>query len=337
MIPRRLGFGLALCLTACEPDLRATPWTPPPQRGLPPVTAPANNPLTLEKIELGRMLYYDRRVASEPRSACVDCHPADHGYAGREVTQGFHRNVPTVWNRAYGTHEFWDGAAGSSLEELVAGVLRFVNVGAARPVEARLREIPGYRHAFHRAFGRDPDLESVVAALASYCRTLLAGNSPYDRGALSDAERRGLGLFLGKASCAGCHPPPLFTDERFHVTGIGQEDPQRRFYPPGLRGKADFPELGRFNVTHRLEDRGAFKTPTLRELVDTGPYMHDGRFSTLAQVVDYYDRGGLGEAGQSDRLHPLGLTAGEKLDLIAFLRALSASPPPPLPPALPPA
>jgi len=291
--------------------------------------------MTAEKVALGRMLYYDRRIAAQARSACVDCHPADHGYAGREATQDFHRNVPTVWNRAYGGPEFWDGAAGTSLEELVAGVLRFVNEGARRPFEARLRDIPGYRRAFHLAFGRDPDRDLAVEAIATYCRTLLAGDSPYDRSAMDDSARRGRTLFMGRAGCAGCHPPPLFTDEAFHVTGIGQEDPQRRFYPEGSRGKPDFPELGRFNVTHRLEDRGAFKTPTLRELADTGPYMHDGRFATLGEVVDYYDRGGLGALGQDPLIHPLGLAAQDKADLVAFLKALSSSPLPEKAPELP--
>jgi cytochrome c peroxidase len=153
---------------------------------------------------------------------------------------------------------------------------------------------------------------------------------------MSEEAQKGLTLFFGKAGCASCHTGPNFTDERFHDIGIGQENPQRRFYPPDRHGKPDFPELGRFNVTHRSEDRGAFKTPTLRELVDTGPYMHDGRFGTLEEVVDYYDRGGAGLLGMDPRIRPLDLTPAEKSDLVAFLRALSASRPAPPAPSLPP-
>ncbi len=335
---------LWLTLVACERPVasRATPWTQPPPLGLPAVPVPADNPMTVEKVELGRQLYYDRRIATQSRSSCQDCHPADHGYADREPTMGFHRNSPTVWNRAYGDFEFWDGSAGRSLEQLVSGVLRFVNQGASRPVAERIADIPGYRHAFLEVFGRPPDQTAVVQAIATFCRTLLAGNSTYDRfeagdrSALSPEAQRGLALFRGKAGCASCHAGPNFTDEQFHDIGIGQEDPQERFYPPGARGKPDFPELGRFNVTHRIEDRGAFKTPTLRELVNTGPYMHDGRFGTLEQVIAYYDRGGFGVLGMDPRVHPLGLSAQEKSDLVAFLRSLSASPPAPAPPVLPP-
>lgn len=297
--------------------------------------------MTEEKVALGRLLFYDRRVASQPRSACADCHVPEHGFSGRESTMAFHRKSPTVLNRAYGTFEFWDGSAGRSLEDLTLGVLRFVNATAERPSWERLRDLPSYRLAFQRAFGRDPDQEGEVHAIASYCRTLLAGDAPADRfaagdaAAISAAAKRGRVLFFGKAGCASCHLGPNFTDEAFHDIGIGQEDPQRRFYPAGVAGKPEFPELGRFNLTHRIEDRGAFKTPTLRELASTGPYMHDGRFDTLEQVVEYYDRGGLQALGMDPRVHPLGLSPTDKTDLVAFLMALSGNHPPPTAPALP--
>jgi cytochrome c peroxidase len=292
-------------------------------------------------VELGRKLFYDRRVASQPNSACADCHLPDHGFAGRDPVMGFHRNSPTVLNRAYGDYEFWDGSAGRSLEALVDGVLRFVNFGAPVPAWERLKANASYRAEFQRAFGRDPDQAALIQALASYCRTLLAGDAPYDRfvagdsTALSESAQRGSKLFASKG-CASCHAGPNFTDEQFHGIGIGQEDPQQRFYAPSLLGKPDYPELGRFNLTHRIADRGAFKTPTLRELVSSGPYMHDGRFATLEAVVDYYDRGGLGVLGVDARIRQLGLSAEQQADLVAFLRALSASPPVPAAPLLPP-
>jgi cytochrome c peroxidase len=318
------------------------PYALTPPLGLPPVPIPPGDSMTGPKVELGRLLFYDRRVASQAQSACADCHLPEHGYAGREPTMAFHRNSPTVLNRAYGGPEFWDGSAGSSLEELVDGVLRFVNFGAPRSVAARLDEVPTYRQAFVEAFGRPPDQEAVVQALATYCRTLLAGGSPYDRfvagdrGALSTSAQQGNQLFFGAAGCASCHAGPNFTDEQFHDIGIGQEDPQRRFYPADPHGKPEFPELGRFNITHRLEDRGAFKTPTLRELESTAPYMHDGRFSTLEEVVDYYDRGGLQALGMDSRIRPLNLSPADKADLVAFLRSLSSNAPVPPPPVLPP-
>ena len=233
--------------------------------------------MTVEKVELGRRLYYDERVASQPSSSCADCHLPDHGLAGRSPTMAFHRNSPTVWNRAYGDYEFWDGSAGQSLEELTDGVLRFVNLGAKVPVAERLAAIAEYRRDFQLAFGRPPDRPAIVQAIACYCRTLLAGNSPFDRFSAGDKRamtveaQRGRDLFFGKAGCVSCHTGPNFTDELFHDIGIGQEDPQKRFYSSDLRGKPDFPELGRFNLTHRLEDRGAFKTPTLRELDEHRP------------------------------------------------------------------
>lgn len=298
---------------------------------------PTDDPITVEKVELGRLLFYDRRAASQANSACSDCHAPDHGYAGRDATMSFHRNAPTVLNRAYGDYEFWDGSAGRSLEELVSGVLRFVNAGAARPCWERLDEVPAYHRAFREAFGRPPDERAVAQALASFCRTLLAGDAPFDRedaGAKSSAAKRGWALFQERG-CNTCHTGFNFTDEQFHDIGIGQENPQKRFYPLGTRGKPDYPELGRFNLTHKLEDRGAFKTPTLRELDATGPYMHDGRFETLEEVVDYYDRGGAAVLGVDARIRPLGLSAEQKSDLVAFLHALSSGAGAPPAPALP--
>jgi cytochrome c peroxidase len=299
--------------------------------------------MTVEKVELGRQLFYDRRIASQPNSACADCHVPEHAFAGRDATMAFHRNAPTVFNRAYGDFEFWDGSAGRTLEQLISGILRFVNFGASQPAWVRLRAIPGYREPFQRAFGREPDEGALVQAIATYCRTLLAGDAPYDRftagdkAALSESAQRGQALFFGTAGCASCHLGPNFTDELFHDIGIGQEDPQRRFYPPNAMGKPDYPELGRFNLTHRLQDRGAFKTPTLRELVRTAPYMHDGRFETLEQVVDYYDRGGLAVLGMDSRIRPLGLRPEQRADLVAFLKSLSSSSPAvPAAPLLPP-
>ncbi len=226
--------------------------------------------------------------------------------------------MPTSLNRAYGRYEFWDGEAGQSLEQLVSGVLLFVNQSADDRFWERIAAVPGYREQFQQVFGRAPDARGIIEAIATYQRTLLAGDAPYDRAqagdhaALSAAAERGQTLF-GQLGCDGCHSGPNFTDEEFHNIGIGQREPRKRFYPEGNH-KPPFPELGRFNLTHRPEDMGAFKTPTLRELDHTGPYMHDGSLETLEEVVDYYDHGGEQVATQDPRIKPLGLTSAQKSD-----------------------
>jgi cytochrome c peroxidase len=307
--------------------------------GLPPVPVPQGDPYTIAKAELGRQLFYDRRLG-DPEMSCADCHKPEHGFAGIDATQGFHRNVPTAFNRAYGRFEFWDGSAGTTLEELIYGVLRFINRSGSDPYWERLQAIPSYRKQFQAVFGRPPDEGGVIQAIATFSRTLLAGDSPYDRfkagdrKAMTPAAQRGLILFSGKAGCAACHTGPNFTDEEFHNIGMGQDETTKRFYP-ATPGKPNFPELGRYNLTKVEADRGAFKTPTLRELTQTDPYMHAGQLETLEDVVAYYDRGGLGVPTQDPRIHPLGLTGPEKTALVAFLRALSSGRAPPPPPELP--
>ena len=307
--------------------------------GLSPVPVPQGDPFTSAKAELGRQLFYDRRIG-DPEVSCADCHHPEHGFAGTDATQGFHRNVPSCFNRAYGRFEFWDGSAGTTLEELIYGVLKFINRSSSDPYWERLQAIPGYRRQFQKVFGRPPDEGAVIQAIATFSRTILAGDAPYDRfkagdrKALSPAAQRGMFLFFGKAGCASCHTGPNFTDESFHNIGVGQNETTKRFYP-AMPGKPNFPELGRYNLTHREEDRGAFKTPTLRELTQTDPYMHAGQFETLEDVVAYYDKGGLGVPTQDPRIHPLGLTGPEKSALVEFLRGLSNGRAPAPPPELP--
>ncbi len=318
-----------------KPDFTKVPL------GLPPVPVPPTDPFTVPKAELGWRLFYDRRLASKPGAACADCHQPEHGFAGTDATHKFHRNVPTALNRAYGEWEFWDGAAGRTLEELIGGVLAFVNKDSDDRYWDRIATIPGYRVEFRQVFGREPDAHGIVQALATYQRTLLAGNAPFDRAqagdasALSETARRGQGLFFGPAGCADCHRGPNFTDEKFHNIGIGQREPYKQFYTDIGRHKPPYPELGRFNRTQRPEDLGAFKTPTLRELDHTDPYMHDGSLATLAEVVDYYNQGGERNANLDPRIKPLGLTDSQKADLIAFLHALSTDGVAPPTPVLP--
>ena len=288
------------------------------------ITVPDDNPLTPEKVALGRDLFTDRILSLDRTRSCASCHRPDHAFAdtarissgvrGRHVA----RNAPTLLNRGYGKAFFWDGRA-ATLED---GVLLPIDNPdeLALPLAdlvTRLRASTRYRALFRRAFpAREITRSTVGQALASYVRTLRSGDTPADRyvagdtTALSAAQRRGRALFLGKGNCADCHSGPTFSDERFHNTGVA----------------AGTTDEGRHVITRDSADRGRFKTPTLREIVRTAPYMHDGSIPTLERVVDFYDGGGRANPNLDQEIHPLRLSAAEKSDLIAFLRALGGGP-----------
>jgi cytochrome c peroxidase len=226
------------------------------------------------------------------------------------------RDVPTLINRAWGRTFFWDGRAATLEEQVLQPILNARELGTT--AEAVLGLVGGrdYRPGFLRAFGVEPDMVHVARALASYVRTIASGNSTFDRYAAGDqraltpAARRGLALFNGKAGCAGCHHGPNFSDEQFHNTGVGCR-------------QARLTDVGRARVTGRPEDRGAFKTPTLRNVAETAPYMHDGSVATLHDVINHYDGAGCGASGLDVRIRVLNLNASEKRDLVEFLRALT--------------
>ena len=260
---------------------------------------PAANPLTPEKVALGKRLFFDPRLSRDGTISCATCHdpklaftdarPVAVGIAGRTGT----RRVPRIVNRAYGKSFFWDGRAGSLEEQVVQPI--------QNPKEMDL--------PLSDAAARAGVLPAVLQqALASYVRTILSGDSPYDTGALTPEQRAGLRLFRGKAGCAVCHVGPNLTDERTHNTGIGWPHDE-----------------GRFAVTRREPDRGAFKTPSLREAARTPPYMHDGSLATLEDVIDFYDKGGKPNPALDPEIRPLHLTSDEKSALAAFLRALSGT------------
>jgi cytochrome c peroxidase len=261
---------------------------------------PEENPLAAEKIELGRRLFFDRRLSRDGSVACASCHDPERAYSdGRAIAIGVfgrkgRRNAPALVNRGYGRLFFWDGRA-ATLEEQVLKPIEDPNEMDLPLVEAAARA--GLAS------------EEISRALASFVRSILSGNSRYDRfidrdrTALSAEEQAGLGLFRGKANCVACHVGPNFTDERLHNTGIAWRD-----------GK--FTDAG---AAH-----GEFKTPTLREVVRTAPYMHDGSIGTLEDVVNYYDRGGNQNPYLDSELHPLHLSADEKRQLVLFFRTLSA-------------
>jgi cytochrome c peroxidase len=270
---------------------------------------PDENPLTREKVELGRRLFRDRRLSRDRSLACSSCHDPDRAFSdGRPVAIGINRQVgrrsaPALINRGYGRVFFWDGRA-ATLEEQVLQPLQDPKEMNMTLAEASARVgLPS---------------GDISRALASYVRSILSGNAPVDRftygdrRALSSEQQAGLQVFRGKGNCTACHVGPNFTDERFHNTGVAWRD-------------GSLVDEGRFAVTGTMEDRGAFKTPTLREIARTAPYMHDGSLVSLDEVVDYYDRGGNANPGLDPELRPLKLTASEKRSLVVFLHTLSGT------------
>jgi cytochrome c peroxidase len=282
---------------------------------------PEENPLTLEKIELGRQLFNDRRLSRDGTIACVSCHDPARAFSdGRARAVGVfgrqgRRNAPALVNRGYGRAFFWD-ARTSSLEDQVLKPI-------ADPNEM---DLPVPEAA--RRVGLAP--EELSRALASFVRSILSGDSPYDRfidgdrTALSTEQQSGLQLFRGKGNCTACHVGPNFTDERLHNTGVAWAGKAGRAGRDGENGgNGEYLDEGRAAITGKAEDRGAFKTPTLREVSRTAPYMHDGSLATLDDVVDYYDRGANVNPLLDREIQPLRLTAPEKRALVSFLTSLT--------------
>ncbi|MBX3320705.1 MAG: c-type cytochrome [Nitrospira sp.] len=285
---------------------------------------PEDNPLTKEKVELGRMLFFDKRLSKNDTIACANCHMASKGFGdGMPVSTGIKglkggRSAPVSFNRVYSKAQFWDGRAATLEDQSIGPFVNPVEHGFVNHDEmvAKMKKIPGYRKLFKDVFGRDIEIGDVGRAIASFQRTVLSGNSAVDKfdiggdeKALSDSAKRGLELFRGKARCTRCHSGFNFTDEKFHNLGIGWD--------------TNTVDLGRYMETNNAEDIGAFKTPTLREIARTAPYMHDGRFKTLAEVVDFYNKGGVKNPHQDNTIIPLELTDEEKNDLVAMLKSLN--------------
>jgi len=289
------------------------------------VVIPADNPLTAEKVELGRTLFFDKRLSADNTIACASCHLATNAFTdGKPVSTGIRgqkggRSAPASFNRVFSNAQFWDGRAPTLEAQSVGPFTNPIEHGFANydVMNAKMMKIAGYRELFKQVFGDENiTTERVGKAIASFQRTVLSGNSPADKfdqgqeaGAIPEAAQKGLTLFRDKARCTKCHSGFNFTDEKFHNLGIGWDD-----------NKVD---LGRYMVTKNAEELGAFKTPTLREISRSAPYMHDGRFKTLEEVVNFYNKGGVKNPHQDPLILPLELTDQEKSDLVAFLRTLN--------------
>lgn len=320
---------MALCLVGDIDGGRADDSAPPllvaVPVGLSPILlVPRDNPLTAARVALGRRLFFDKRLSRDGRMACASCHQPRHAFADRRpVAIGIggragRRNVPSLLNRAYARVLFWDGRMAALEEQALAPLTSPAELGSTiEEIVERLAADSSYVQSFQRAFGDGAITGGRVAqALAGFERTLLSGDSPVDRyetgrvrDALSPAATRGLGLFRGKARCHICHDGALFSDGRFHNTGVSW---------------ARVPiDRGRFEVTGATVDLGAFRTPSLRDVARTAPYMHDGSFRTLREVVAFYDRGGNPNPNLDGVIRPLRLTARERRDLVAFLEALT--------------
>jgi cytochrome c peroxidase len=270
---------------------------------------PEDNPLTAQKIELGRRLFSDRRLSRDGTIACASCHDPARAFAdGRAQAVGVfgrqgRRSAPALINRGYGRAFFWDARV-SSLEEQVLKPI-------ADPNEM---DLPVGEAA--RRVGLSPD--DLSRALSSFVRSILSGDAPYDRfasgdrTALSADQQTGLQIFRGKGNCTACHVGPNFSDERTHNTGLA------------WAGQS-FLDDGRAAITGKAEDRGSFKTPTLREVARTAPYMHDGSLATLEDVIDYYDRGGNVNPLLDPEVRPLRLSPDDKRALVSFLSSLSGT------------
>jgi cytochrome c peroxidase len=308
LMPRLLYLGLAATLwlgPAALGVIAAEPATVPP--GLTPLSIPADNPLTAEKIELGKQLYFDNRLSRDNTISCASCHDPNKGWSnGERFATGVRgqvggRSAPTIINAAYAPLQFWDGRA-KELEGQALGPIQ-------NPIEmdmtldevvAKLNKIEGYKQQFQKVFNSEVTSDGIAKAIAAFERTVLCGDAPYDRfkagdkTALSEAAQRGMKVFFNKAHCSACHTGPSFSDQAFHNIGVGMESEKC--------------------------DKGSFKTPTLREIARTAPYMHDGRFATLEEVVDYYDKGGHPNPQLDEEIFPLKFTTQDKADLVTFLK-----------------
>lgn len=316
------------------------------------VTGLDENPMTRAKIELGRQLYFDPRLSSDSTISCASCHHPDYGWAfesqfgiGVDGQEGG-RNSPVSFNRILSGPQFWDGRAATLEDQAVGPIANPIEMANTHEVCVKtLSEIPGYKAQFEKIFDDGVNIDNVGKAIATFERTIVTGPAPYDyyevvrsfekqfpadelefleeddpelyakyaeakknAAGMSESARRGREIFFSeKGNCTACHAGANFTDELYHNLGVGMD--------------AETPDLGRYEVTKQEKDKGAFKTPTIRNIVQTAPYMHDGSQKTLEEVVEWYTKGGHPNPHLSDKMKKLNLTQQDKEDLVNFMKA----------------
>ncbi|QDT41561.1 Cytochrome c551 peroxidase precursor [Gimesia alba] len=306
------------------------------------------NPLTRAKVELGRQLYFDTRLSSDNTISCASCHHPDEGY-GRHTQFGIGvrdqeggRNSPISYNRILSGPQFWDGRAATLEEQAVGPIANPIEMANTHEAAVKtLKGIPGYQMQFKKIFKDGITIDNVGKAIAAFERTLVTGPSPFDyqeklkpflkmdkedledledvyqpilaqtkKHPMSKSALRGMDLFFSeKVNCAACHVGPNMTDEKYHNLGVGMD--------------AKKPDLGRYEVTKQEKDKGAFKTPTIRNVEFSAPYMHDGSQKTLEEVVEHYNKGGTPNPYLSEKVKKLNLSDQDKKDLVAFMKACS--------------
>ena len=294
-------------------------------QGLNPIRPiPADNPLTIEKVQLGRRLFFDPILSANYQVSCASCHLPNFHFAspdplalGIQGSRG-KRHAPSLVNGAYGRSFFWDGRVKTLEEQALKPIENPLELGfQVDSAVQRLNQDEQYQALFQKAFTDGTNRTNLARALASFQRVLLAGNNPVDRfmagdyAALTDSERQGMWLFDSRAGCWKCHSGPNFTDEKLHNTGISWQNTS--------------PDRGLFNHTGKAADQGKFKTPSLRNIAETRPYMHDGSITSLWHVIEFYNEGGNRNPHLDPAIKPLQLTTDEIVHLIEFLKALTSN------------
>lgn len=302
------------------PSAAPLPATPKP---LPELKTPGDDPLTPEKVSLGKQLFFDKRLSKDGSASCETCHVPEKGWAdglalstkvgGAKNT----RHSPTLWNVGYNELFYWDGRAETLNKQILAAWKGQMGADPAA-IAATLAKSPGYVVQFKTIYGSDPSEDTIVKALAAFVRTIRSGDAPWDRfeagdkAAVDEKAKKGFELFRNKAGCAACHAPPLYTDNGFHNTGVG--------YGKDVKE----PDTGRGKITKEKKDDGAFKTPTLRSVTTHAPYFHDGHAATIEEAVDYMLSGGNKNDTLDARMKPVKLSKTEREELLAFIKALEA-------------
>jgi len=344
----RLGLALLLGSTLCVSQPLAAPVT-----ALKPVQLQSS-----QRVDLGRMLFFDRRLSGDGTMSCAVCHIPDQAFSdGRDISGAYPtnkhwRNTPSLLNAAYLQNFFWDGRSDSLIHQARGPIESPFEMNSNLAfISAKLAEIGEYRAAFQAAFKAEVSPELILTALAAFEQTLTLADSPFDRylagdeQALNEQSREGLKIFFGpRGGCSQCHTGPLLSDQKFYNLGVGEtdallNDPQHRSTRRYLLADQGLPmqqgDPGRYLVTKDRTEMGAFRTPPLRQVAQTGPYMHNGRFKTLAEVIDFLSRGGGDDSHKTPLLKRRDFNPAEQAALVAFLENLSGTVPEVRRPALP--